>query len=141
MYDELKIGYFCFSDSAKIGDEKKTNPTTRIAILKPEVCLITVFHSDEIFYSLNSNLSNITLNASGWTGSSAPYSYVISNSKITVNNVLDLIINANTQDLIDAMKSYQISGYKQEAGKVTIYAWGEKPSISLTANLVVRGGL
>ena len=141
MYDELKIGYFCFSDSAKIGDEKKTNPTTRIAILKPEVCLITVFHSDEIFYSRNSNLSTVTLAPANWTGSSAPYSYIISNSKITANNVLDLIINANTQDLIDAMKSYQISGYKQETGKVTIYAWGEKPSISLTANLVVRGGL
>ena len=141
MYDELKIGYFCFSDSAKIGDEKKTNPTTRIAILKPEVFLITVFHSDEIFYSRNSNLSNITLAPANWTGSSAPYSYVISNNKITVNNVLDLIINANTQKLIDALKSYQISGYKQEAGKVTIYAWGEKPSVSLTASLVVRGGL
>ena len=141
MYDELKIGYFCFSDSAKIGDEKKTNPTTRIAILKPEVFLITVFHSDEIFYSRNSNLTAITLAPANWTGSSAPYSYVISNSKITANNVLDLIINANTQELIDAMKSYQISGYKQEAGKVTIYAWGEKPSVSLTANLVVRGGI
>lgn len=55
--------------------------------------------------------------------------------------MLDLIINANTQDLIDALKSYQLSGYKQEAGKVTIYAWGEKPSISLSANLVVRGGI
>ena len=70
-----------------------------------------------------------------------PYSYVISNSKITASNVLDLIINANTQDLIDAMKSYQISGYKQEAGKVTIYAWGKQPSVTLSASLVVRGGL
>ncbi len=66
---------------------------------------------------------------------------MISNAKITANNILDLIINANTQELIDAIKSYQISGYKQEAGKVTIYAWGEKPSVSLTASLVVRGGL
>ena len=141
MYDEVKIGYFCFSDSAKIGCEKKTNPTTRIAILKPEVCLITVFHSDEIFYSRNSNLSNITLAPANWTGSSAPYSYVITNAKITTSNILDLIINANTQDLIDAIGSYKISGYKQETGKVTIYAWGEKPSMNLSATLVVRGGL
>ena len=141
MYDELKIGYFCFSDSAKIGDEEKTNPTTRIAILKPEVFLITVFHSDEIFYSRNSNLTAITLAPANWTGTSAPYSYVISNSKITTTNVLDLIINANTQDLIDAIGSYKISGYKQETGKVTIYAWGEKPSMNLSATLVVRGGL
>ena len=46
MYDELKIGYFCFSDSAKIGDEKKTNPTTRIAIPRIKD-LITVKNSDE----------------------------------------------------------------------------------------------
>ena len=90
---------------------------------------------------LNSNLSNITLNASNWSGTSAPYAYVISNAKITTSNILDLIINANTQDLIDAIGSYNISGYKQEAGKVTIYAWGEKPSMNLSATLVVRGGL
>ena len=84
---------------------------------------------------------NLTLSASGWSGTSAPYSYVISNSKITTSNVLDLIINANTQNLIDAIGSYKISGYKQEAGKVTIYAWGEKPSMDLSATLVVRGGL
>ena len=84
---------------------------------------------------------NLTLSASGWSGSSAPYSYVISNAKITTTNVLDLIINANTQALVDALGSYKISGYKQETGKVTIYAWGEKPSVNLTASLVVRGGL
>ena len=89
---------------------------------------------------LNSNLVNLTLSASGWSGTSAPYSYVISNSKITTSNVLDLIINANTQNLIDAIGSYKISGYKQEAGKVTIYAWGEKPSMDVSATLVVRGG-
>ena len=83
---------------------------------------------------------NLTLSASGWSGTAAPYSYVISNSKITTTNVLDLIINANTQALVDALGSYKISGYKQESGKVTIYAWGEKPSINLTASLVVRGG-
>ena len=84
---------------------------------------------------------NLTLSASGWSGTSAPYSYVISNSKITTSNVLDLIINANTQTLVDALSSYRISGYSQSAGSVTIFAWGEKPSINLSATLVVRGGL
>ena len=90
---------------------------------------------------MNSNLANLTLSASNWSGSSAPFSYVITNAKITTSNILDLIINANTQDLIDAIGSYKISGYKQETGKVTIYAWGEKPSMNLSATLVVRGGL
>lgn len=90
---------------------------------------------------MNSNLISLTISASGWTGSSAPYSYVISNSKITANNLLDLLINANTKELVDALGSYQLSGYKQEAGKLTIYAWGEKPSKNLAAVLVVRGGI
>ena len=89
---------------------------------------------------MNSNLSNILLTTSGWNGSAAPYSYVIYNPKITTSNVLDLIINANTQSLVDALGSYNISGYKQEAGKLSIYAWGEKPSINIQATLVVRGG-
>ena len=84
---------------------------------------------------------NLTLNASSWGGSAAPYFYVVSNPKIAANSILDLIINANTQTLVDALGSYKISGYKQEAGKVTIYAWGEKPSMNLSATLVVRGGL
>lgn len=84
---------------------------------------------------------NLTLESSKWTGDTIPYSYVVSNQKIAANSILDLIINANTQTLIDALSDYQISGYKQETGRVTIYAWGEKPSINLSATLVVRGGL
>ena len=90
---------------------------------------------------LSDTVSNITLYASYWYGSSAPYRYQISNSKITSTNILDLIINTNTQDLVDAMSSYLITGYSQGSGYVTIYAWGEKPSIDLSATLVVRGGL
>lgn len=43
--------------------------------------------------------------------------------------------------MVDKLGSYKISGYKQETGKVAIYAWGEKPSVNLSATLVVRGGL
>ena len=90
---------------------------------------------------LSDTVSNITLYASYWYGSSAPYSYQISNNKITSTNILDLIINTDTQDLVDALSSYMITGYSQGSGYVTIYAWGEKPSIDLSATLVVRGGL
>ena len=80
------------------------------------------------------------MSARSWLGSSTPYSYTISDSNITTTNILDLIINANTQALVDALSSYQITGYSQSAGKVTIYAWGEKPSVDLPATLVARGG-
>ena len=89
---------------------------------------------------LNSKSISLTLLASNWSGSSTPYSYTISNSNITATNILDLIINANTQALVDALSSYQITGYSQSTGKVIIYAWGEKPSVDLPATLVARGG-
>lgn len=90
---------------------------------------------------MNSNLIDITISASGWSGTEVPYSYSISNSKITAINILDLIINTNTQKLVDSLNSYQINGYKQEAGKLTIYAWGEKPSTDIPAIMVIRGGI
>ena len=89
---------------------------------------------------MNSNLQSISISKTGWNGNEAPYSYTITNEKIKVDNVLDLIINCNTKELIEKVGSYQISGYKQESGKVVIYAWGTKPDIDLLANLVVRGG-
>lgn len=99
------------------------------------------YRTEILLYILNSNLIDLTISASGWKNTSAPYSYIISNDSITSKNMLDLIINANTQTLVDALKSYQISGYTQALGRVTIYAWGEKPSINLAATLVVRGGI
>ena len=87
-----------------------------------------------------SNLQNISILKTGWSGVSSPYSYSITNGKIKSDSILDLIINCNTKELIDKISSYQISGYKQEVGKITIYAWGNKPDIDLQASLVVRGG-
>ena len=92
------------------------------------------------FTLLNSKIVDITLNSNSWTGSEAPYSYTISNGNIAANNVLDLIINANTKELLDMVSKAKISGYTQSDGKVIIYAWGEKPNTNIEATLIVRGG-
>ena len=54
--------------------------------------------------------------------------------------MLDLIINTNTKELLDMVGKAKISGYLQEIGKVSIYAWGEKPTEDIPAYLIVRGG-
>ena len=92
------------------------------------------------FTLLNSKIVEITLNGSGWTGEEAPYKYTINNSGITTTNMLDLIINTNTKELLDMVGKAKISGYLQEIGKVSIYAWGEKPTEDIPAYLIVRGG-
>ena len=89
---------------------------------------------------INSKTVELTIESSGWTGESIPYKYTINNSGITTSNILDLIINANTKELLDMVGKAKISGYTQETGKVTIYAWGEKPTSNIPAYLIVRGG-
>lgn len=81
------------------------------------------------------------LESAKWTGNSAPYSYVITKSGLTTNSLCDILFNPQTDKTVSALAAYKIAGYKQEAGKVTIYAWGEKPSIDLPITFVMRGGL
>lgn len=89
---------------------------------------------------LNSKTLEISILSSRWVGDEIPFSYIISDSNITTNNTLDLIINTNTKELLDMVCKAKISGYSQEAGKVTIYAWGDKPTLDIPAHLIVRGG-
>ena len=93
------------------------------------------------FTLLNSKTIDITLSSSKWSGSSAPYSYVISNEHIGVDNICDLIFNPNSQQLVDTLSDSEISGYLQETGKITIYSWGTKPNIDIPIILIVRGGI
>ena len=104
-------------------------------------------NSDETnFWFQNSNLTelkdtsySVTLNSANWTGSAAPYSYKISNSAYTANNIYDVIINITTQELSDNVPSYKICGATKSAGNITLYAWGTKPSINIPVTIVKRG--
>ena len=68
------------------------------------------------------------------------YEYAIADTNIKVNNTIDIIFNLITKEKLDTLISSKISGYKQEVGRITIYAWGDKPTIDLDYSLVVRGG-
>ena len=95
---------------------------------------------------MNSNLSrlkdtsySVTLSHTNWSGTSAPYTYSISNSAYTANNIYDVIINITTQALSDNIPSYKICGAAKSAGKITLYAWGVKPSIDIPVTIIKRG--
>ena len=72
--------------------------------------------------------------------SSEHYEYAIADTNIKVNNTIDIIFNLNTKEKLDTLISSKISGYKQEVGRITIYAWGDKPSDNIQASLIMRGG-
>lgn len=90
---------------------------------------------------MNSNSFDMILESAKWTGNSVPYSYVITKTDLAASSLCDILFNPQTDKTVSALADYKIAGYKQETGKVTIYAWGEKPSIDLPITFVVRGGL
>ena len=99
-------------------------------------------NSDEKnFWFQNSNLDDITLNAANWSGSEAPFSYSITNSSVKSSSLCDILFNPSVNKTVEALAAAKIAGYKQEDGKITLYAWGEKPNIDLSATLVIRGCL
>ena len=90
---------------------------------------------------VNSNIEELVLTSTNWIGDSIPYSYTISNDSITSTNIIDLIFNPNTEELKDTLIDTEISGYLQTNGSITIYAWGNKPSIDIPITIIIRGGI
>ena len=90
---------------------------------------------------VNSNIEEISLISTNWIGDSIPYSYTITNDSITSTNIIDLIFNPNTEELKDTLIDTEISGYLQTNGSITIYAWGNKPSIDIPITIIIRGGI
>ena len=146
MYDELKIGYCCFSDSAKIGDEKKTNPTTRIAIPRIKD-LITAKNSDETnFWFQNSNLAakankykkvNITLSSGTWSGSVVPYKYTATVSGVTATNEISIVLNSTDTTVANAWMDASVVSGTQTTNSITLYAFGKKPSTNIPITVLV----
>lgn len=81
-----------------------------------------------------------TLATASWTGSSAPYSYKISNSKILANSNVDI---SPASSVTDAQAlAYVASAFVPgavAAGSITIKAYGKKPKVDLPVVLLIHG--
>lgn len=81
-----------------------------------------------------------TLVSANWTGTSAPYSYKISNSKILANSNVDVSIASsatNAQALAYVAGAF-IPGVVA-AGSVTIKAYGKKPKVDIPIAILIHG--
>lgn len=81
-----------------------------------------------------------TLVYANWTGTSAPYSYKISNSKILANSNVDVSIASsatNAQALAYVAGAF-IPG-AVAAGSVTIKAYGKKPKVDIPIAILIHG--
>lgn len=83
--------------------------------------------------------TNVTLSASSWSGSAAPYSYTISNSNITASNMIEFVFPSGTaQSVVDMWGEAAIGRYIQSAGSIILYANGTKPTASMTVTMIIR---
>ena len=91
---------------------------------------------------MNSNLVSVTLTTASWSGSSAPFTYTITDSKIygSNTNVILSLPTSMTTDQRSAYKKAQIESGAVSSGKVILYAYGTKPTINIPIQLSIGGG-
>lgn len=102
-----------------------------------------VYSSDktEKTYSKKSTTSTVTLSTSAWSGSSAPYSCVLSVEGVTATNIIEINYASSASDA--AIEAYQGAGLKdggQSAGRITLLAT-EKPTVNIPITIIVRNDL
>lgn len=89
-----------------------------------------------------STMSAKTLSASSWTGSVAPYSYNLTVSGVTATSVVEILPGANiTAAQLEMLQAANIQDGGQVAGRITLKAYGEKPTASLPIRVIVRGDM
>lgn len=102
-----------------------------------------VYSSDktEKTYSKRSTTSTVTLSASAWSGSSAPYSCVLSVEGVTATNIIEINYASSASDA--AIEAYQGAGLKdggQSDGRITLLAT-EKPTVNIPITIIIRNDL
>ena len=92
-------------------------------------------------YAKKSTLVNTTLTASKWTGSSAPYSYVLSVSGATTSNIVEINYASNaSSQAIEAYQNAMLADGGQTTNQITIKAT-EKPTVDIPITIVIRNDL
>lgn len=89
---------------------------------------------------VNSTIENKTLLASGWTGSTAPYSYNLVVSGVTVDSNQEIIPALNiTAAELEALQGANLQDGGQTTDTVYIKAFGDKPTIDIPIRVLKRG--
>lgn len=92
-------------------------------------------------YAKKSTLVNTTLTVSKWTGSSAPYSYVLSVSGVTSSNIVEIDYASNASSAaIEAYQNAMLADGGQTTNQITIKAT-EKPTVDIPITIVIRNDL
>ena len=92
-------------------------------------------------YAKKSAIINTTLTASKWTGSSAPYTYVLPVSGATTSNIVEINYASNaSSQAIEAYQNAMLADGGQTTNQITIKAT-EKPTVNIPITIVIRNDL
>lgn len=92
-------------------------------------------------YAKKSALINTTLTANKWTGSSAPYTYVLPVSGATTSNIVEINYTSNaSSQAIEAYQNAMLADGGQTTNQITIKAT-EKPTVDIPITIVIRNDL
>lgn len=95
---------------------------------------------DTVSKAVTRKNASVTLTASAWTGSAAPYSITVTVSGVTANN--DAIVTAPSNLSVaqeKAMVEARITTGTQAANSLTLKAYGKKPTIDLPIDVLIKG--
>lgn len=118
--------------------------TTNLGLTKPEltdVADITAMNSN--WDKIDTAIGNLqqcqyisyTLVANGWSGSTAPYTYTITGYD---NKTVEVVEDVNmTVAQLEAIENAKIKSDPRNAENI-LYAFGDKPTISVPVLLIVR---
>ena len=88
-------------------------------------------------YTGKSTKVNATLSASGWSGTTSPYTNTIS-GVTTTNNVEVLIPSTITAAQAESWMAAGILCGSQDTDSITLKAYGDKPSIDIPIECIIR---
>ena len=82
-----------------------------------------------------SKSTTISLPAASWTGSSQPYSQVVTINGVTVNSKVDL--QPTAVQIVELQNAHIMLMTENDAGTITVYALGEKPTSDYTMQVLI----
>ncbi len=89
-------------------------------------------------YTAKSNKVSATLSASSWSGS-GPYTITVTVSGVTTSNNVEVLIPGSATDAqVEAWMAAGIVNGTQAANSITLKAYGDKPSINIPIECIIR---
>jgi hypothetical protein len=118
--------------------------TTNTPTLKAGKAYTVWYNSTNSCFYLKVDAGNsvvsATLSSGSWSGSTAPYSQAVTVNGVTAsNNCIVSVAQGASAAQYEAASEAQMLPYSQSANTITIYAYGDKPTVNIPISVLILG--